>query len=312
MKKFLFSILVSFCALSAAAQTQVMRINLGDRVVTYQIDDIREITFDVEQQQADTTLFHAFEGYITVTTAYFTDSYYGDNARLSVWKTSEGEYIVTFSDPTWGEGSFTHVTVGRELDGQGTITMSNPHGGFADYEATISGPMTVPVITIPSVMGGTTITFHVGEAPEALAVSGSHRGTVSVMVGDSFGPYLAENVSYVISANDDGTINVAIPGYKLENTVMGDLTLGDYTVQGVAYDEERAVFYRDYSADEVTMHLKAEKDGTVTMDGDYSFTALGTLEVKTTADGALTIVNHFKPGRMPFAVLATFEKAQTR
>ncbi len=306
MKRFLFLLSAVLCTLCIHAQNEVMNVNLGDTVVSFRIADIHEITFGVEEEQVDTTLFHAFNGYIIVSSAYFTDSYYGDQAKLGVYKTSKGEYIVTFSDPVWGEAFFGHVSVGRTLEATGTIKMANPRGGNAtEYEASLSGPMTTPVITIPSVMGGTSITFHVGEAPMALQVSGRHKGNVSVLVGGQFGPYVSTNVTYSIQANADGTINITIPEYALEGTVMGDLTLGSYTVKNVAWNEERAAFYRDYAADELSMHLTAVKDGATTMDSDYTFTALGNIEVKKDGQN-LTIVNNFQPGRMPFPVEATF------
>ncbi len=312
MKKLLF-LLIALCGtLFVQAQNEVMKVNLGDTVVTLKIADIHEITFGVEEEApADTTLFHSFNGYITVSTAYFTDSYYGDAAKLAVYRTSAGEFIVTFSDPVWGEAFFGHVSVGRELQATGIIAMDNHRGGVTEYDATLSGPMTTPVITIPTVMGGTSITFHVGAAPEALKVAGQHKGSMSVMVGGQFGPYTNESVTHTITANEDGTIDVTIPEYGLTGTVMGNLTLGTYTVKGLAWNEERQAFYRDYSADGLQMHFVAVKDGATTLDANYDFSALGTLEVKTGEQG-LTIVNNFQPGRMPFRVEATFVKSQGR
>lgn len=293
-------------AMSATAQTNVLRINVGDTIVTYRLADIKEIVFDTEEEHVDTTLFHSFNGYLTVTSAYFTDSYYGDQAQLAVWKTSQNEYIVTFSDPVWGEAEFGNVIVGRTLAAEGTIKMANQQGGgVKEYAATLSGAMTTPVITVPTVMGGTTITFHVGEAPMHYRVSGRHKGDVSVMVGGQFGPYTAEGITHNIVANGDGTISVTIPEYVLTGTVMGDLTLGSYTVSNIAWNEERGAFFRDYSADDTTFHLKVEKDGAVTMDGDYNFNALGTLEVKLTETG-VSIENNFQPGRMPFPIKSEF------
>ena len=270
------------------------------------VADIQEMTFDVVEEQVDTTMLHSFTGYILVSTKYFQNSYYGNKATLGVYRTSKGELIVTFSDPTWGDALFGNVQMGQQLSGEGIILMPDQHSGTVkEYEATISGPMTAPVISIPTVMGGTEITFHVGTAPECYQIAGSHQGDVSVMVGGQFGPYDKQGVTYKIKANADGTINVEIPAYDLPGTVMGDLSLGTYTVSNIAYDEERGAFYRDYSNDGLTFHLTAVNNGETTMDNDYSFTQLGNIEVKRTETG-VTIINNFQPGAMPFPVVATF------
>lgn len=440
MKKYILTLLVAAMAVGVNAQTEVLKINLGDTIVTYNIADIQEMTFEVIEEKVDTTLFHSFNGYIIVSSKYFQDSYYGNDATLSVYKTSKGEYIVTFSDPTWGDAVFGNVGVGRQLSGEGTIKMENPRGGFNEYEATISGPMSTPVITVPSVMGGTVITFHVGTAPagylvagkypvarsvtlpsmpqvgvviadtvnvtvsagsdpatvnitvpsctyhnmvlpelniEGLALAaqengsytiaetpfevttdqatvtgtvsgilnadktislvvtekygnmphdlrmelttpvekeqpefsvaiGSHEGDVSVMVGGQFGPYLAHGVSYVIEPNEDGTINVVIPAMELNGTVMGDLSLGSYTIKNLAFDKEKGSYYRDYANDGLTFHLTAVNNGATTMDNDYSFSKMGNLEVKGNGEGVM-IINSFQPGAMPFPIVAVFE-----
>ena len=311
MKRYILSLIAAATMLCAQAQTEVLKINLGDTIVTYKVADIQEMTFDTVEEQADTTLFHSFNGYITVSTAYFTDTYYGNDAQLGVFKTSEDEYLVTFSDPTWGDAFFGHVQIGQALSAEGTIKMFDRHsGGYKNYDCTLSGPMTTPVITVPGVMGGTSITFHVDEPPvdpELYVTAGQHKGGVTVMVGGQFGPYTQTDITYGIEDNGDGTINVVIPGFQLSGTVMGDLTLGAYTVSNVAYDAERGAYYRDYSADGLTFHLTAVNNGATTMDNDYDFTRLGTIEVKATEAGGVSVVNTFQPGAMPFPVESVFE-----
>ena len=87
---------------------------------------------------------------------------------------------------------------------------------------------------------------------------------------------------------------------------MGNLTLGSYTISNVAYNEENGVFYRDYSGDGISFHLKST--GASNFDSDYTFEKLGNITVTPTETG-LTIVNNFQPGSMPFPISATFEKA---
>ena len=105
-----------------------------------------------------------YSGYIYVSSAYFTDSYYGNDATLGI-HTRESTYIVTFSDPQWGEAEFLDVSIGEELSGTGTLTMTY-RGKVGTYDAVLGGTLEIPTISLPDVMGGTIITFHKGTAPE--------------------------------------------------------------------------------------------------------------------------------------------------
>lgn len=303
MKKYLLLLLAVVSVAGAMAQTEVLKIKMGDKVITYPVADIDEITFDVESSR---TLFKEFQGYITADGTYFKDSYFGGVAKLSVWNTASGN-DVTISDPVWGEAEFVGVTMAMgQLSGEGTITVSAQYGG-GTYAATISGAMTSPFITIPGLMqGGTTLTYHLGDAPKSLLVKGSHQGSVTVEVGGQ--SYTNSSITYVVTANEDGTIDIVVPEFSLGGTVMGDLTLGTYTIKNIAYDEEKEAFYRDYTQDELSFHFKAVKDGTTTMDKDYTFTQLGNIVVKPVGSG-LTVVNSFQPGAMPFPIVSTFTKS---
>ena len=305
-KKQILSLIALLCAATVMAQpansgtTEIMKMKTTDgKIVRYEVKDIQRISFG--------SLLHAFDGYLTANGAYFKDSYFGGTANLYVWNTSEG-YDVTLSDPIWGEAEFENVTMDKgTLTGNGHISVSQQYGG-GSYEATISGAMTTPIITIPSLMqGGTTLTFHMGAVPEALKVNGRHNGTVSVMVGDQFGPYVNSNVTYTITTNADGTINIVVPEYTLDGTAIGNLTLGSYTISNVAYDSEKAAFYRDYTADNLSFHFKAT-GGSTELDNDYEFKQLGNITVQADGTGVY-IVNRFKPGMMPFPIASFFEKS---
>ena len=62
----------------------------------------------------------------------------------------------------WSDGSFAAA------NGEGTLTMAG-HGGAKDYAANITGSVESSqfVISVPSVMGGTTITVTLGDMPAA-------------------------------------------------------------------------------------------------------------------------------------------------
>lgn len=246
-------------------------------------------------------------GYIFVSAAYFQDMYYGNNARLGIYP-KDGQYSVEFHDPQWGDVTFENVTIDEAhhtVAGTGELTMVY-RGKEGTYDATLSGDLTNPTISLPDVMGGTTISFYLGEAPLACQLNGSYAGTTSVMVGGNFGPYTV-STTYKITPNPDGTLNVEIPEHMLPETAMGDLTLGKVTIKNLYYDSANDRFYREYGKlDELSMHFKSE--GTMAMEGDYNFGEASEIEVKVT-DNGIKVVNTYLIGNMPFPIVATFEGA---
>lgn len=138
---------------------------------------------------------------------------------------------------------------------------------------------------------------------------------ITVNVGGMF-PYANEGVTYNVRKYMDGDVqkvDVEIPTYKLDNTLMGNLTLGTYTVKGLTYDEEKGGFYRDYKNDGLSFHFTAEKDGNKTMDGDFEFNSAKDNNILVKYDGSkiTDIVNTFQMGAMPFGIVSSFNSAAT-
>ena len=138
---------------------------------------------------------------------------------------------------------------------------------------------------------------------------------INVNVGGMF-PYANEGVTYNVRKYMDGDVqkvDVEVPTYTLDNTVMGNLTLGTYTVKGLTYDEEKGGFYRDYKNDGLNFHFTAEQNGNKTMDGDYEFNAQkdNNILVKYNGTKITDIVNTFQMGAMPFGIVSSFNSAAT-
>ena len=138
---------------------------------------------------------------------------------------------------------------------------------------------------------------------------------ITVNVGGMF-PYANEGVTYNVRKYMDGDVqkvDVEVPTYTLDNTLMGNLTLGTYTVKGLTYDEEKGGFYRDYKEDGLTFHFTAEKDGNKTMDGDFEFNSAkdNNILVKYNGTKITDIVNTFQMGAMPFSIVTSFNSAAT-
>ncbi len=250
-------------------------------------------------------------GYVFVSSRFFTDSYYGEAAKLTI-KNENNQWNVYFQDPQWGNGTFNNVAINAEqhtVTGTGSISMANLHSGeVKTYDATISGDITNPTITAElGTMGTTVISFFAGPAPEACQLGGSYTGVNSVKVGDTYGPYTAD-ITCKITPNPDGTLNVEIPEHLLNETAIGNLTLGKVTIKNLYYDEANKRFYKEYGKldKDLTMHFKAE--GTMNLDNDYAFTENSEMEVKATETG-VQVINRYQLGKMPFLIVATFQGA---
>ena len=144
------------------------------------------------------------------------------------------------------------------------------------------------------------MTFGTEQAP----IAGTYTGVNSVTVGGQF-TYTA-TISPVIAENADGTINLTWPEFSLPGTIMGDLTLGSYTIPNIPYDGAKGAYYLDYSDKGIKMHLKTVSNGATTMDQDYVLGTGSTVTIERSSTG-IKITNPIKPGAMPFPIVAKFE-----
>lgn len=148
------------------------------------------------------------------------------------------------------------------------------------------------------------MTFGQEETDPTEMFTGEFSGVNTVVVGGMF-TYKAD-ITYDIRKAENGTLTVNIPEYSLAGTVMGDLTLGAYSIEGLEFDEETDSFSRDYSNDGLSMHFTAVQNGTTNMDKDYSFNPGSQITVEK-AETGIKVTNRFKMGAMPFEIVATFE-----
>ena len=306
MKKIFTLVIVSFLS-ALAVQAQTLKVTKTDgNVVTYNASDISKIEFLPSETPSQPKLIHEFAGYLTVKNKMINNVRYDNGAKIKVLQDG-GKFLAEFSDTQWGTGSFVITMANHAINGTGKMKIANPNGGGAakEYDATMSGSMREIKISIPSLMGGTDITWHYAEASAASKVAGNYIGTTALKVGDSFGPFTSATVGYKITANEDGTINVTASEENYTGvTMMGNLTLGTYTVKNLAYDKESNSFVRDYSNDGLKVHFKAV--GGMPIDNEYSFKATSKMVVTVDESGTLTIKNNYSLTRMPFPISATY------
>ena len=306
MKKIFTLVIVSFLS-ALAVQAQSLKVTKTDgSVVTYNASDISKIEFLPSETPSQPKLIHEFAGYLTVKNRVLDNVRFDTGAKIKVLQDG-AKFLAEFSDTQWGTGSFVITMNKHAINGTGKMKIANPRAGGAveEYDATMSGSMREIKISIPSLMGGTDITWHYAEASAASKVAGNYIGTTALKVGDSFGPFTSATVGYKITANEDGTINVtASEENYIGVTMMGNLTLGTYTVKNLAYDKESNSFVRDYSNDGLKVHFKAV--GGMPIDNEYSFKATSKMVVTVDESGTLTIKNNYSLARMPFPISATY------
>ena len=301
MKKILFLFVSLF--LTATTMTTFTSCGDDDDAVSLVIPGLPDDKGGDDSGSDEGELIHEFKGWLKVSTGYFQDSYYGEGAVIRVYKKGE-TYTCKFHDNTWGDGRFDITMERGQVSGTGTLEMPGQHGRPAkSYEATISGPMTKIVISVPSVMGGTEITWNYGTR-----VGGTFTGTNNVSVGGMYN-YSAEDVEQTVTVNTDGTVNLTISEFSLSGTVMGDLTLGSYIIRDIPFNQQKGGFYKEYADGTLTLHFKAVKDGEKTHDSYYVFNnnATTTYILIKPAESGITVENKFSMGSMPFSITATME-----
>ncbi|MBF1639913.1 calycin-like domain-containing protein [Prevotella sp.] len=307
MKKIFTLVIVSLLS-ALAVQAQSLKVTKTDgSVVTYNASDISKIEFLPSETPSQPKLIHEFTGYLTVKNRVLDNVRFDTGTKIKVLQDG-GKFLAEFSDTQWGTGSFVITMANHAINGTGKMKIANPNGGGAakEYDATMSGSMREIKISIPSLMGGTDITWHYAEASAASKVAGNYTGTTSLKVGGVFGPFTSATVEYKVTANEDGSINVTASEEKYTGvTVAGNLTLGTYTVKNLAYDKATNSFSRDYSEDGIKVHFKSN-GGSMNKDENYEFGKTSKMTVTLAKDGTLTITNNYKIGAMPFPISATY------
>lgn len=150
------------------------------------------------------------------------------------------------------------------------------------------------------------IVFSPAEAENSIA--GTYSGLDSINVGKMF-PYKASEAStYTITKNDDGSINLNLGEEHIPGTVMGDLTIGTYTISNIPSDGTDKVWTKKYKEDNVQFHFKCvDASGKTTIDKDYTMDK-DVCEVKITlnGDGSILVENTYQMGAMPFVIYGTY------
>ena len=163
---------------------------------------------------------------------------------------------------------------------------------------------------------GSQVTFQASEitnvqfVPASLTDNfvGSYKGEDKISVGGLFSYTSSEAVTYKVTANEDGTVNLTVPEETFKKTMMGNLTLSSYTISKIPYDESKKAFIKAYKDDNIKFHFIIKDDkGAVTSDKEYTFDSrICKVIITKGADGKLTVSNTYQMGKMPFPISGTF------
>ena len=167
---------------------------------------------------------------------------------------------------------------------------------------------------------GSKVTFRADEiqsvqfAPASVVADqfvGSYKGTDKISVA-IFSYSTEEEVTYQITDNEDGTINLIVPAVTYKNTMMGDLYLGTYTIPNIPYDATQKAFVKAYKEDKIKFRFKiTDGSGKVTKDQEYTFDKdICKVTITKEADGKLKVSNNYKMGAMPMPIYGTFVGAK--
>ena len=157
-------------------------------------------------------------------------------------------------------------------------------------------------------------TFKYGDMPLPLTYNitayyiKDYTDKLDVSIGGMFN-YTAAKVTYSVRTYPEGgntLLDVNVPSYKLNETALGDLTIGGYLVKGLKMDNQKGGYYRDYVNDGLTMHFKVVSNGQVSKDDDYAMSSGENNILLVYESKKIKVTNAFHPGTMPFPIVSTF------
>lgn len=293
MKKFFTLVFATMMATNMMAQHESMsfagksNISVTAQVTVNVPNESDTIKFDMK---ANSITFPTMKGAATIPSFIVNNVSYDFDYSKHLVTMSEQDFSTTTIDATGAE---------KKVEGKLSGTFS-----LEDYKMSIKA------------------VFYYGDMPfpftytiDSYYIKSVEAKPLYVSVGGKYN-YQNENVTYNVRKYMDGDVeklDVEIPTYTLDETVMGDLTLGTYTVKGLTYDESKGGYYHDYTNDGLTFHFTAVQNGKTTMDNDYAFNSEKDNNILVTYDGNTVsdIKNTFQMGSMPFQIVSTFKSPTT-
>lgn len=171
-----------------------------------------------------------YEGYSSMTSAYFSNMISLDQ-KVTISRLTDNTVSLRFESASTGTFNIPEATVVKGADSytiSGTGTTSMGHAGNTkDYDCSFTGTVSsesrVLVFSIPSVMGGTTVTFTAGELPENLygyMLAGSYSGNFTAKSAYFDGMDDEKESTVTVEATADGKVTI-----KCSSETWGEISI---------------------------------------------------------------------------------------
>lgn len=226
-----------------------------------------------------------YKGYVIADSQYFKGNI-TQNETITITANEDGTATVVYtsSSSNWGTSTISAATItagtnGYTISGTGVSTItSHSTGESANYDCTLTGTISADksdvemIFTLPVVMGGTTITYHLGDAPDNQLVAGTYNSYSSAIsdYGD-MGVYNGESIT-LKADTENGKVDFTYSGQ------WGEATAADLEIS----KEDGYYIVSGSGITTMTGH-----SGTAS---NYDFTVEGTISAdKSTASFILTI-----------------------
>jgi len=199
-----------------------------------------------------------YSGYTTVKFAYSATPYTYEGEALTITNNNDGTVNAAFENNLWGTFALENasvVTSGSKyiISGNDSVAMSmGGHGSsskkyYFEETITVENGVAVSNISVPGVMGGVSIVFTSGAAPDIWSYRGLYTGATTAKFAYGELPYSGD--SCTVTVNVDGTYNVEYVNSNYTST-MGMIGFGTFEASSV--------------------------EATTNSDGNYEFSSTGT------------------------------------
>ena len=176
-----------------------------------------------------------YDGYTLASSNYFQNMISPDETVV-ITKNTDGSASVSFTSATWGTFTITDAQASVSgdicsLSGSGQTQMGMG-GSTSAYDCTFTAEIKSQTdarmeFSIPTVMGGMTLTFQTGEAPADLLLAGTYEGYTDADCA-MFQDRYTDGESVKLTANGDGSVKV----------VFESASWGTFTVESATATKE--------------------------------------------------------------------------
>lgn len=245
-----------------------------------------------------------YQGYTLTNSNYFED-YFSPDESVAITKAGDKSVDVVLASNVWGTATVSGATVSANgsrfaVSGTGTCVMQGMGGGERSYDCSLSADIASTAdatitVSLPAVMGGSTVVFKPGRGSTGYYVADSYRGDIAVSVaGENYLTLTDTVIKLKGETGDKASITIPEVGMQMgPNTV----TIPATTFQGIS------VATTDY-----TSFVIPEQQVSITVGStNYSGTLTGSV-----ANGVLALTYNLTPGAMPMPITFTFTQSVSK